>query len=126
MADAVRMAGELSSLMGSKARLRGGDLASKLARARRSLPRAVREEAGEIARAAALSAHPKLRRQIDAERAERAFARVRAHLGAMDPKAARRTAMLNMAAAVSFVFIVLATAALFILVHEGVIGPQPR
>ena len=123
--DPARLAAEISELLASRLRAKGGDLSTRIARARRVLPRSVRAEAGEIARAAELSAHPKLRRQIDPERTARAFERVRAHLSGIDPRQARRTAMLNMAAGASFVFISLATAALFILVQEGVLGPQP-
>lgn len=125
MTDHARMADELNDLMGSRARVRGGDLASKLRRAPRALPRHMRRDAEEIARAAELSAHPKLARQVDGTRLSASFERIRRHLGTIDPREARKTALLNLAAAISFVFIALATAALFILVHEGVIGPQP-
>ena len=101
----------------------GHALAARL-RAPRAVPRRLRHEAEVLARAAEAQEHPKLQARVDRTEVERAYKRLKGRLGAIDPVERRRTRMLNAAAALSFVFIELATAALFLMVERGVLGPQ--
>ena len=101
----------------------GHVLASRL-RARGAVPRRLRHEAEVLAQAAEAREHPKLQARVDRTEAEWAYKRLKGRLGSIDPAERRRTRMLNAAAAMSFVFIALATAALFLMVERGVLGPQ--
>ena len=100
-------AGGLSELLQKRLGVRGKTLATRLARAKRRLPRAFRTDLKQIESASGLVNHPKLARLIDPVRTEQAFDNITAHLKGVDRAEARRNAILNWAAALVFNLLVL-------------------
>lgn len=91
-----QMAERISELLAEKHRLRGPDLAAKLRRGRRLLPRRVREAADRLAQAGERAKNPKLWAQIDMDQLSRDYDACMSHLAAIDPAARRRGALWSM------------------------------
>lgn len=99
----------------------GADFPTKLAKAGRRLPRWARRDGRIIADAISLESHPKLARQIDHARVERAIKNLSRHLGAVDPWQRRKAKFLDLAAAIAFVVFVTVGLTLGVMVWRGLI-----
>ena len=97
---------KLRTLLAEKLGVGPGDLSRQIRRAGRRLPRKVRREAEFLARAEAMSRHPRLSRLLDPREVARAENRVARHLGGIDPARQRRDRRQNRLAAVGFYLLV--------------------
>ncbi len=85
------------------------------------MPRWARRDGAVIVAAMALETHPKLARQIDHTRVERAVANLSRHLGAVDPVQRRKTKILDLIAAIAFVVFVTIGLVLGTMIWRGLI-----
>jgi len=101
-------AGVLTEKMAEGLGVRGRTLEKCAAKAGRWLPRRIRNEIAVISEARAVQGHPKLERQIDEARIDRAYRDTAVYLDGLDPAARRRRAALDMIALIAFrLFVVL-------------------
>lgn len=70
----------LERLLGRELGLSSGDLPTRVARARRKLPRAIKQDMLKVAEAAHLSGHPRIAPQIDRRAVDKAYGRALMHL----------------------------------------------
>lgn len=113
------MADEVRAGLHSKLRVRGATLEAQVRRAGRRLPRRIRSDATYLARAVALAANPKLVRMVDIAKAQQAHRNVLAYLDTVDVGAQRRTAALNILAAIMFALLVTGVLLLCVLWIRG-------
>lgn len=116
-----RNAQALSEALHSRLGVSGRDLGTRLARAGRLLPRALRRDSRQIAQAGRMIGHPKLARLVDTARTDQAFARLGAHLKGIDPAERRRQALLSRLAVVVFNLMVLGAGLLALLAWRGLL-----
>ncbi len=117
--DMDRRSAELAELIGTQLRVGGGTLEQKLRRAGRLLPRWARRDAARISAAARLAAHPRLARQIDPVALDKAEARLRRYLCAIDPAERRKTALLQLAGGIVLKLLLVAAVVLVVLRWRG-------
>ncbi len=117
--DANHIAGEISTLLEDKLRVRGKTLAAQLRKAGRRLPRGVRRDATFIVQSSVLTDNPKLARMVDSKKLRQAHRNVVSHLEKVDLSQQRRTAALNMIASIAFAILFTAVLVLFVLVQRG-------
>lgn len=91
-----QMADRVAQLMEEKLRLGGRDLAAKLRRGKRLLPRKVRDAAERLATAAEKSRNPKLMGQVDMGQVADAYDICVRHLAGIDPADRRRGTIASM------------------------------
>lgn len=91
-----QMVERVSQLLEEKLGLGGRDMATKLRRGSRLLPRKVRDAAGRLARADEKAKNPKLRSQIDMGRVAQDYDICVRHLSAIDTVSRRRGAFMSM------------------------------
>lgn len=103
---AQEMAEEVATLLGRRLRVGGRDLEAKLRRGGRALPRKIRQEAAFLARAAAQSRNPTLALRQDQARLKRAHATCIAYLGPLGRGARARIAVLDFAARLALILLV--------------------
>ncbi len=115
----TQMADRIAGLMEQRLRIRGASLADKLRRGGRSLPRAIRTEATLLSEAARQVGHPRLLRQIDEDRVNRAYQICLRHLQALDAGARRRAAIMGVAELIAFRLLALALLVLAVLHWRG-------
>ncbi|MWB77734.1 hypothetical protein GLS40_06830 [Pseudooceanicola sp. 216_PA32_1] len=92
----------LEGLLAAKLGIRGTGLDRGLRKAAPRLPRGLRRDGRVVAEAARLSQHPKLARQIDATRFERAYERLSSHLSGIDVADRRKGLALSVLAGLAF------------------------
>lgn len=109
----------MAEKIGKQLRVRGETLSDVRTRAGRRLPRSMRREAAILDQAAELSAHPKLRAQIDEGRVARAERNLDAFLGTQNPGRERLNAFLDRLAGIAFVLWVVGLAVFFTLLWRG-------
>jgi hypothetical protein len=85
-----QMADRVAQLLEEKLGIGGRDLAAKLRRGKRLLPRKVREAADRLATAAEKARNPKLMGQVDMGQVADAYDVCVRHLAAIDPAERRR------------------------------------
>lgn len=115
---------EIRALLRDKLGLRGKDLQSQLARAGRSLPRQLQNQAKHLVTAQALTAHPRLSRQIDqaqVDLVDLAHKNCTAFLRNIDKADRRKGKILSVLGAISFNLIVVVTILVSVLVWRGLI-----
>ncbi len=117
--DLQKRADRLAQLIGNKLDVRGAGLEAKLKRAGRRLPKYIRGEARLLVDALAMEAHPKLARQIDKARLERAYHDVERYLQGLDAWARRRGGVLDWLAGNLFSLLLLAGLLIAVLVWRG-------
>lgn len=88
--------------------VRGRDFAQAMARARRMLPREIRQAGAEVIRARHLEGHPRIAPQIDPLEVNAALTRIEAHLAGIDRAALRRDRLLAWLGRVAFNVLLLA------------------
>lgn len=86
----------LHAALSDKLSLRGKTLEAQIRRAGRRLPRHQRRAAAIVLGAQDWMSHPKLARVLDMATVNAAFADLHVHLDRLDPKEARRTALLRL------------------------------
>jgi hypothetical protein len=114
-----QMADRVARLMEDRLRIRGRDLAEKLRRGGRLLPRAVRDEAAYLAEAVTMAQHPKIGRMLDEERIAHAYDACLRHLNGIGARERRIAALVGIAASVAFSLLVVALAFVGVLVWRG-------
>ena len=114
-------AARASALLRDRLGLRGSDLGRQLRKAGRRLPRRIRRDGETIVEADRFAAHPKMSRRIDREAVARADDRLTRHLEAIDPREARRTRLINLAALIAAQILLIAIAVLAVLSWRGLL-----
>jgi hypothetical protein len=104
--DLDARAEKLQRLLEEKYRLRSRDLPQALRRAGRRLPRRHRAQAEAFQKARAMAGHPRLAVQVNGDDITRGYAETMAYLKSVDPWAARRDRLLNLAALIAFYILV--------------------
>lgn len=99
---AYQQADEISGLLEERLGLRGNDLAAKLNKAGRSVPKWVRVEAEKLVQAVEYSQHPKLMRQSNQSGQNEAFKRVKNWVLSIDPKERKKDKILRFIGGISF------------------------
>jgi hypothetical protein len=114
-----QMADRVAALMEDRLQVSGADLTAKLARARRQLPRQVREPAARLARAASDARNPKLLMRIDEGAVAEDFDVCIRHLTAIAPGTGLLRAVLRVAVSVGLGLLVLGLAFLAFRLWRG-------
>lgn len=114
-------ASKLEETLRTKLGLRGKNLSARLRRAGRLLPRRLRTEAGVLTEAEAKLPHPRLARQVDFVRVNKAFQAIEAHLAKIDPKDRRKGKILGWVGGLVFNLLVLIALLVLILRWQGFI-----
>ncbi|SMX32049.1 hypothetical protein [Actibacterium lipolyticum] len=114
-----QLADEISELMEERLGVGGHDLAAKIKRAGRLLPRHVRRDAEAVAQAVPMAKNPKLMKQIDLPRLEAAERRVVSHLKTVDRAERRKDAVLGLLGSISFSLIAVFALLVTVLVWQG-------
>jgi len=112
---------KLAELMEERLGTRGGGFATKVRRAGRRLPRHLRVEARYLVHARDMEDNPRLARQIDQPRVDRACAALERWLDGLDPKARRRNLLLDWLAANAFNLLMIAALVAAILAWRGLL-----
>lgn len=112
---------ELRDLMETRLRVRGKTLGLQVRKAGRLLPRAQWREAVYLAQAATVMAHPKLSRMVDANKADKAHARLTKFLKSVDPKDRARGKFLGWLGSLAFGFIVVFVVVVVAMVRRGIV-----
>ncbi|MBI1415716.1 MAG: hypothetical protein GC146_00705 [Limimaricola sp.] len=106
---------EIRRLIAKKLGVRGRSLAQQLRRAGRRLPRNLRRGGEYLVQAKVLVNNPRLARQLDHARAQRAARDLIAHLRQIDPKARRAARLYGIATGVVFNLMLLGAGVLALL-----------
>ena len=114
-------AGELTEKIAEGLGIRGRSLEDSTRKAGRALPRRIRDRIAIIAEARALRGHPKLERQIDEARIERAYRQTAGYLDGLDLGAQRRRAALDMLALVAFRLFVVGALVIAVIVWRDLV-----
>lgn len=114
-----RKAAEVEQLLGSQLHARGPDLARRLKKIRRLLPRNVRREISFLADAEKISHNPKLLKLIDWPRVDRAHKVAMTWLQGVDPNARRRDYLWSALGGVGLAVLVVGGLLIWILAWRG-------
>ena len=114
-----QMATRVDALLEERLRLKGGTLEDKLRRAGRRLPRKVRDAGAALAEAVTMMQSPKLMHQVDDATVAVAYDICVRHLNTVNPGAARRGMILNIAASIAFAMLVVAVLLVAVLYWRG-------
>ena len=98
----------LARLLEERLDIRGAGFETKLCRAGRLLPRHLRREGATLIEALKLASHPRLGRQVDAKRLEKAANAIESHLLNLDAWDRRRGIAVNVSASVFFNLFIIA------------------
>lgn len=109
----------LAAKMAQQLRLRSGDLRDVAARAGRKLPKHLRADVDAILEAQEMAKHPKLMHHVDAVRVTKAEKRLNRFLDQQNPKAERRTEILDTIAKIAFVIFSVVLAVFLTLLWRG-------
>lgn len=120
-ADIEAKATRLETLLAEKFGARRGSLERRLSKAGRRLPRSTRHDVGEVAEARRLSSHPKLMRQIDEKRVERAYSLAEEALRDVDVTDRRKGAVLGMLGALAFNLLLVGAIFVVVLLWRGLL-----
>ena len=112
-------ADRLAHLLETRLDVRGSGLKAKLARVGRRMPRHLQAEAKLIVEALEQAEHPKLSRQVDHARLDRAFKAVERHLLGVDPWSRRKAVVLDWLAGNAFNLLLLAGLVIALLAWRG-------
>ncbi len=111
----------LERLIGRELGLSSGDLRTRVARARRKLPDAIKRDLLQVAEAAHLAGHPRIAPQIDRRAVDRAYARAVAHLTGPETADIRKSRRLGAAGALAVNLIVIFCLVLGVLVWRNLL-----
>lgn len=116
-----QMADRVSGLLEERLRVKGTTLEARLNAAGRRLPRKVREAGRALAAALTMIQNSKLMHQVDDETVAVAYDICVRHLITINPTAARRGLLLDMAARIAFALLVVAVLLVGFLYWRGFI-----
>ena len=116
-----QMAARVAALLEERLRVRGDTLEARLARAGRRLPRKVRDAGAALVQATMMIRNPKLMHQVDDETVALAYDICLRHLNTVDPAAARKGLILDIAARIAFALLVVAVLFVAVLYWRGMI-----
>lgn len=119
--DLQARAERLAQLMEERMDIRGTDLAAKLSRAGRRLPKRIHRDGAVIVQALELEAHPRLSRQMNMVQVKRAADHLERFLLDVDPWARRKGKMLNWLAGIAFSLLLILGLTLAVLRWRGVL-----
>ena len=105
--------------MAQQLRLRSGDLKDVATRAGRKLPKHLHTEVEAVLEAEHMAEHPKLMHRVDVARIKKAEKRLNRFLDKQDPKAERRTEILDTVAKIAFVIFSVVLAVFLTLLWRG-------
>ena len=117
-----QMADRVSQLLEERLHVRGATLEQRLRSAGRRLPRRVREAGDALATATQMLGNAKLMYQVDDETVAFAYDVCVRHLTTVNPSAARRGLVLDIAARIAFAMLVVAVLLVAVLYWRGYIG----
>lgn len=112
---------DLEQLLHDRAGVGGRDFATKLRRARRSLPRYARRAGQRIVSARSMMAHPKLARLVDQSGLEKDTHLLRHALHKVDPKERRKDLLLSLLGSLVMNLLLLAVLIFAVLWWRGLI-----
>jgi hypothetical protein len=115
-----QMTERVAQLLEERLRVKGS-LQDKLHRAGRRLPRKAREAGAVLVQAEAMAQSPKLLLQIDHEAVALAYDICVRHLNTVNPGAARRNMVLNIAASIAFSLLVVGLLVLAVIYLRGLV-----
>ena len=116
-----QMADRVSELLAERLRVKGATLQDRLTKAGRRLPRRVRDGGEALVQATKMAQSPKLVLQIDDGAVAMAYDICLKHLNTVNPAAARRGAILNIAASIAFSLLVVAVLLVTVLYLRGLV-----
>lgn len=121
MADAniAALIHDVEALLRQRLHARGDDIAVLFHDVRRQLPRRLRVEAAYLAQIQPLAAHPKLSRQIDAARVQKAHRLLTRHLAPLGRAQRRIDLALSVLGSFAFGILVLTGGIVTVLVWRG-------
>lgn len=111
---------ELEQLLRAKLGLRGSNLAARLAKAGRRLPKRIHQAGSVITQTQISATHPKLARLQDQKVIDTAFDKITSHLETIDPKNRRKGLILGIVGGLVFNLILLVLAIVVFLRWQGV------
>lgn len=116
-----QMADRVSALLGERLRVRGDTLEARLKKAGRRLPRKVREAGAVLVQAGQMVRNPKLMHLVDEEVVAQAYDTCLRHLAKVNPREARITLLVGIAAHIAFSLLVVAVLVIVTLYWRGLI-----
>lgn len=119
--DVKQRADKLAQLIEEKLGTRGHGLETKLKRAGRRLPGYLRRDLDYVVQAMHMEANPRLARQIDWTRIDRAFAAAEHHLGGIDPWERRRGFAISWLAGNAFNILLVVALAVAAMAWRGLV-----
>jgi len=114
-----QMADRVAGLLEERLKLRGPDLADKLNRGKRALPKRVRDAAMHLSKASEKAKNPKLLAQIDMGAVSDDYDLCVRHLMTVDPGSRRRDYMASIIASIGFGVLVLILGIIAFLAWRG-------
>jgi hypothetical protein len=108
-------ASEVADLMKERLGVGGKDLATKLRRAGRLMPKWLKQEATYLAQTAAFAQNPKLQKRIDFDRVDAAHKSCVDFLKSVDPVDRRKGVFLNLLGSLAMIFIVVSALIISVL-----------
>lgn len=116
-----QMADRVSALLEERLRIRGADLAEKLKRGGRHLPRKVRDAAGRLSVAAQLAQNPKLLLQIDESEVAEAYDICLRYLSPLGAGARRKAMLQGVLGSILFALVAVAGLTWLVLRWRGLV-----
>ena len=116
-----QMVNRVSDLLAERLRVKGVTLQDRLAKAGRRLPRKVRDAGEALVQASVMAQSPKLLMQVDHGKLAAAYDICLRHLNTVNPVAARRGMILNIAASIAFSLLVVAGLVVTVLYLRGLV-----
>jgi hypothetical protein len=116
-----QMADRIAALLEERLRLRGPDLAARLKRAGRTLPRPVRAAGQRLAEAAAMAQNPKLLLQIDESRVAADYDLCLRHLSGLSLWDRRKGAVIGLGVSVVMILLVVGGLAAGVMYWRGLL-----
>ena len=116
-----QMADRVSALLAERLRVSGDGLEARLKRAGRRLPLKVREAGERLVQATVMIRNPKLVAQVDDATVALAYDICVRHLSTVNPMAARKGMILDIAARIAFAVLVVAVLFVAVLYWRGMI-----
>jgi hypothetical protein len=116
-----RQASQLAEQIRDSFGARGRTMEERAARAGRALPRHVRRDIDVLSEARALEDNPKLARQVDMTKVDKAYKGASTWLGTVDRSARRKTVVLNTVTEIAFRLFIVAVLFLAVLIWRDLI-----
>lgn len=116
-----QMADRVSALLQERLGVRGDTLEGRLGRAGRRLPRKVRDAGAVLVQATQMTRNPRLMHLVDDQTVALAYDTCLRHLNTVDPVAARKGLILDIAARIAFAILVVAVLFVAVIYWRGMV-----